>query len=250
MTAPLGDNARHSPVLVLTAHGSVDPRAAANTHQVADRIRRTRPGLEVQVAFCERSAPNLGDVLAARHSGVHIVTPLLLADAYHARIDIPAVIAAAGGSGIEQAEPLGEDDALLSILRERLAALGVSPLDEDLGVIVAAVGSSRAQANARTATVADRLTAGTRWAGAATAFVTGPQPTLEMAAHQLRRHGARRLVIAPWFLAGGLLTDRVAEYARAGGTQVAQTLGAHRAVVATALSRFDHAAARAQRLAA
>ena len=52
------------PALILTAHGSVDPRSSATTHAVADLIRRQRPGLDVQVAFCEKSTPNLGDVLA------------------------------------------------------------------------------------------------------------------------------------------------------------------------------------------
>ena len=51
-------------VLVLTAHGSADPRAAVNTNAVADEIRRHRPGLDVRVAFCEQSTPNLRDVVA------------------------------------------------------------------------------------------------------------------------------------------------------------------------------------------
>ncbi|MGV0799962.1 sirohydrochlorin chelatase, partial [Mycolicibacterium elephantis] len=33
--------------LILTAHGSVDPRSAAVTHAVAGRIRRLRPWLDV-----------------------------------------------------------------------------------------------------------------------------------------------------------------------------------------------------------
>ena len=51
-------------VLVLAAHGSADPRAAITTHAVAEQIRRDRPGLGVRVAFCERSTPNLRDVVA------------------------------------------------------------------------------------------------------------------------------------------------------------------------------------------
>src|SRR5689334_2552713 len=49
-------------VLVLTAHGSADPRSAVTTHAVADTIRRLRPGLDVVPAFCEQTAPNLVDV--------------------------------------------------------------------------------------------------------------------------------------------------------------------------------------------
>ena len=80
--------------MVLTAHGSADPRSSVTTHAVADQIRRLRPGLDVRVAFCEKSTPNLLDVLTGL-DGPAVVTPLLLASAYHARVDIPAMIAQA-----------------------------------------------------------------------------------------------------------------------------------------------------------
>ena len=53
------------------------------------------PSLDVRVAFCEQNFPNLRDVLPTlpKHA---VVVPLLLADAYHARVDIPAMIADAG----------------------------------------------------------------------------------------------------------------------------------------------------------
>ncbi len=111
--------------LILTAHGSADPRAGANTRAVAEQIRRMRPGLDVRVAFCERSTPNLRDVLAEHRRAAWVVTPLLLADAYHARVDIPAMIAASGSRRTSQAAVLGEDGRLIRVLRERLAGLGV-----------------------------------------------------------------------------------------------------------------------------
>jgi sirohydrochlorin ferrochelatase len=237
--------------LVLTAHGSADPRSAANTRAVAGLLSRLRPGLDVRVAFLEQNAPTLGDVLAGLSgTGEAVVTPLLLADAYHARIDIPGQIAhiarssaARSGIDVRQADALGEDDRLVSVLRDRLAGLGVSRLDDALGVLVVAIGSSDAAANARTAAVAAKLAAGTRWAGATTAFATRPEPSVAEAASQLRRRGARRLVIAPWFLAPGRLTDRVWAYARDAGIPMAPPLGAHWLVAATVLDRFDQAVA-------
>jgi sirohydrochlorin ferrochelatase len=233
--------------LVLTAHGSADPRSAANARTVAGLIGRMRPGLDVRVAFCEQNSPGLPDVLTGLCGTRNaVVTPLLLADAYHARIDIPAQIAGSGaarrGIGVRQADVLGEDDRLVSVLRERLCGLGVSGLDDTLGVLVVAIGSSDAAANARTAEVAPKLAAGTRWAGASTAFATVPRSLAE-AASQLRRRGARRLVIAPWFLAPGRLTDQVWAYARDAGIAMAPPLGAHRLVAETALDRFDQAVA-------
>lgn len=222
--------------LVLAAHGSVDPRSATVTHAVAGRIRRLRPWLDVRPAFLERTDPNLRDVLAGLDGGV--VVPFLLADAFHARVDIPAMIDESGAV-VEKADVLGEDPALLSVLRQRLTETGVSPADDRLGVLIVAVGSSSTTANARTATVASAVSAGTRWAGADVAYATGPHADIAESADRLRAKGAERLVIAPWFLAHGLITDRVAAFAAAQGIPMAEPLGSHNLVAATVLDRFD-----------
>jgi sirohydrochlorin ferrochelatase len=232
--------ARLVTVLVLTAHGSADPRSAASAHEVADTIRRMRRGIDLRVAFCEQNFPNLHDVLATTGRNA-VVVPLLLADAYHARVDIPAMIAQSGAQA-RQTDVLGEDDRLIAVLRQRLTHAGVSQLDPHVGVLVTAVGSSRAQANARTALVADHLVQDTRWT-ATTAFATGPHPSLAEAADILRERGATRCVIAPWFLAHGRITDRVANFARANGIPMAAPLGPHRLVADTVLDRFDQACA-------
>ncbi|WP_113963989.1 sirohydrochlorin chelatase [Mycobacterium shimoidei] len=229
--------ARLVTTLVLAAHGSADPRSAANAHAVAGRLRRLRPGLDVRVAFCELNSPRLPEVL----SPGAVVTPFLLADAYHARMDIPRQIA--DFSEVRQAEVLGDDERLVAVLRERLAEVGICGHEPNLGVVVAAIGSSHVAANARTASVAVRLASGTRWAGATTAFATGPGPRLAEAVEALRRDGAERLVIAPWFLAPGRLLDRMAEYARGEDIPMAAPLGAHRLVAATVLDRYDAALA-------
>jgi sirohydrochlorin ferrochelatase len=226
--------------LVLAAHGSVDPRSAAVTHAVAGRIRRLRPWLDVRPAFLEKANPNLRDVLAGRPAGV--VVPFLLADAYHARVDIPEMIDESGAC-VEQSAVLGEDPALLSVLRLRLSEIGVSPETGGLGVLVVAVGSSNQDANARTSSVAHVLSAGTRWTGAEVAFATGPEPSVADAADRLRARGAKHLVIAPWFLAHGIITDRVAAYAAAHGIRMAEPLGSHNLVAATVLDRYDSIAA-------
>jgi sirohydrochlorin ferrochelatase len=234
--------ARLVTALVLAAHGSRDPRSAANARAVAEWLGYLRPGLDVHVAFCELNSPNLVDVLASGIARDAVVTPLLLANAYHARIDIPRQIARCGVA-VRQADVLGEDDRLVSVLHERLAERGVREFDREVGVLVVAIGSSHPAANARTAQVARKLVSHTRWAGATSAFATGPGPSLAQAAARLRHRGARRLVIAPWFLAPGQLTDRVCTYATQNGIPMAAPLGAHRLVAETVLDRFDGAVA-------
>lgn len=227
--------------LVLTAHGSADPRSSANAHAIGGHLRRLLPDTEVRVAFCEQNAPNLTEVLPDVEPGA-VVVPLLLGSAYHARIDIPELIANSG-TEVTQADVLGDDPRLLQVVRERLTAVGVSRFDADLGVILAGVGSSHPAANARTAVLAGALADGTRWAGTQVAFATGQSPSLPEAVDRLHQRGARRLVIAPWFLAHGRITDRVYEFACAAGIPMADPLGAHRLVAATVLDRYEEALA-------
>lgn len=223
--------------LVLTAHGSADPRSAGVTHAIADEIRLLRPGLDVTVAFCERSEPNLREVLADL-DGPAVVTPLLLASAYHARVDIPSIIADSDRDDVLVADTLGEDPRLVAVLAQRLAELGVTA--PGTGVVVVAVGSSHPAANAATATLAGVLPGD--WAGVRVAYAT-TEPSVAEGIAELRRLGAQRVVVVPWFIAPGRITDRVAAVCADAGVAMAEPLGSHRLVAATVLDRFDRAAA-------
>jgi sirohydrochlorin ferrochelatase len=239
---PIPESLRSCPPLILTAHGSVDPRSSATTEAVADQIRLLRPELDVRIAFCEKSTPNLRDVLTGV-DGPAVVTPLLLASAYHARIDIPSIIEEAGAD-VLQADTLGEDPRLVEVMRARLAELDLGD-HREVGVLVVAVGSSHAAANARTATLAGTL--GGDWAAAEVAYAT-TQPSVADGVAALRRLGVARIALAPWFISPGKITDRVAAIAEQAGAKMAQPLGSHPLLAATVLDRFDQAVA--QRLAA
>lgn len=222
--------------LILTAHGSADPRSADITRQVAAEVRLLRPDLDVRVAFCERSEPNLRDVLAGLDRP-GVVTPLLLASAYHARTDIPAMVAESGAD-VLQADTLGEDPRLVQVLRQRLSDLGGD--EAGTGVLVVAVGSSHPAANAATGTLAGALPGD--WAAVRVAYAT-TEPSVADGIAELRSLGARRVVIAPWFIAPGRITDRVAATAMAHDVEMADPLGAHPLLAHTVLDRFERALA-------
>jgi sirohydrochlorin ferrochelatase len=231
-----------TPPVILTAHGSADPRSSVVIHGVAKHIRRLRPGIDVRVAFCEKSTPNLCDVLADLR-GPAVVAPLLLASAYHARVDIPSIVeqSTAGQRGdVLQADTLGEDPRLVELLRRRLAEIGIEPHHSDAGVVVTAVGSSHPQANAGTATLGATLANGTAWAGVRTAFAT-TQPSVSDAIDELRQAGVSRIALAPWFIAPGRITDRIADIATGADIAVAEPLGAHPLVAAAVLDRVERA---------
>jgi sirohydrochlorin ferrochelatase len=206
-----------TPPLVAVAHGSRDPRSAATVRALVDVVRAQAPGLSVHESFLDLSSPNVTDVLRSLYEAGHrtaVVVPLLLGSAFHARVDLPALIdsvtASCPGFRVEVSDVLGADPALEAVALDRLAA---APRRGGTGVLLSAVGSSNASANAVVASLA------ARWeerlgVPVSEAFASATQPDIPAAAARLRSRGARHLVVASWFLAPGLLPDRIERLAR------------------------------------
>lgn len=238
------------PALVAVAHGSRDPRSAAAVRQLLDVVRANGSGLDVRAAFLDLSAPRLGDVLAALHGEGHrevVVVPLLLGSAYHARVDVPALVSEATRRlpllSVTVADVLGPDRRLESLALSRMLDAGASLADERLGVVVAAAGSSHQPANALVSTVAGRWAARYSWAGAVAAFAAAADPDVPAAIERLRARGARRIAVASWFLAPGRLPDRITRLAREADPDVliAEPLGADAGLASLILDRYDEA---------
>lgn len=260
------------PALIAVAHGSRDPRSAATMAAAVAEIAAARPDLTVRLAFLDLSAPSVDQVvddLATQGHTEAIVVPLLLGNAFHARVDLPALLADAARRHprlrLTQADVLGADPRLIDALADRvLAATSAQPFADQvpahrfgitgclpgalnlaaghagsLGVAVAAVGSRDAAANGRTAAVARRLAART---GVHTemCFAT-VEPGISVAIDRLRARGAEQIVVAPWFLAPGLLTDRLV--AAAPDVVHAGVIGAHSALTDVVWARYDSAIA-------
>ena len=117
-----------APALIALAHGSRDPRSARTVREIVAATKALRPDLKIEPAFLDHSRPDLDSVvdrLVARGHTEIVVVPLLLTEAYHARVDVPEVVTAAAarheGLGIRVADVVGTDAALLSVLDVRLA---------------------------------------------------------------------------------------------------------------------------------
>jgi sirohydrochlorin ferrochelatase len=203
--------------LVAVAHGSRDPRSAATITALLDVVRAQRPDLDVRAAFLELSAPRLPDVLAALAAEGHrdaVIVPLLLGSAYHARVDLPGLVAEAHARlprlALSVSEVLGPDERLATVALRQLAATGVSLDDPSLGVVLAGAGSSHAPANAAVAAVASSWARRFR---VLPAFASMADPSVPDAVASLRAGGARRIAVASWFIAPGRLPDKVAALA-------------------------------------
>jgi sirohydrochlorin ferrochelatase len=232
--------------LVAVAHGSRDPRSAATVSSLVDVVRALRPGLDARVSFLDLSAPRLGDVLAGLRGEV-VVVPLLLGRAYHAKVDVPALVHEACQRSprlsVTVSDVLGPDPRLESAALRRLTAAGVSFNDPSLGVILAGAGSSDARANAAVATIARRWRHQAGWAGAVEAFAAAAKPDVPAAVAALRARGASQIAVASWFLAPGLLLDRIhrAVLELDPNAVITDPMGAEPDVAQLILHRFDEA---------
>jgi sirohydrochlorin ferrochelatase len=235
-----------APALVALAHGSRDPRSAETITALVDEVRAMRPDLRVEQAFLELSKPSFTTVInklvRAGYDEI-VVVPLLLTEAYHAKVDVPSAVAEAmakhEGLKIRTTSILGLEASFLEVLDVRMrAALKASRVRELDALVLAAAGSSDPLANQAVARLARVW--GTRHKLPVTAaFASASPPATGEAVRAFRGEGRRHIAVASLFLAPGFLPDRAAELAiEAGAVAVSDPLGAHPELARTILARY------------
>ncbi|MFF7733330.1 CbiX/SirB N-terminal domain-containing protein [Streptomyces sp. NPDC007984] len=234
----------NKPVLLVIAHGSRDPRHAATVHALVRRVRATRPDVRVETGFLDFNVPSVQGVLESLAvQGVRdvVALPLLLTRAFHAKADIPAVLADAPPQlRIHQADVLGPSPLLLTALERRLYEAGLSPADKSsTGVVLASAGSTDPEAIAVIAEIA-REWRHTGWCAVRPAFASASLPRTEDAVRELRALGCARVAVSPYVLAPGFLPDRIARGA-AGADVQADVLGPAPEVARVVLQRYEAA---------
>jgi sirohydrochlorin cobaltochelatase len=139
----------------------------------------------------------------------------MLSAAGHAKGDIPAALARERtrhpGASFTYARPLGPHAALIDLLAARIAAAGT----DQPAVLLVGRGSTDPDANADVVKTARLLWEGRDYPLAETAFVSLARPDVAEGLERCRLLGARRIVVARYFLFPGVLPDRVAEQAAA-----------------------------------
>ncbi|MCG5464689.1 uroporphyrinogen-III C-methyltransferase [Micromonospora sp. MED01] len=222
--------------LVIVGHGT---RSAAGVEQFAALVERVRGRGDigdVEGGFIELSRPPLTDAvgaLVARGHRALVALPLVLTGAGHGKGDIPAAMAREQqrhpGLSYRYGRPLGPHPLLHTALEERVdaALAGADRADTELAgadradtwVALIGRGSTDPDANAEVAKVARLLWEGRGYAGVEPGFISLAQPSVPAVLERLRRLGARRIVVAPYFLFAGVLPDRIvaqsAEFAAA-----------------------------------
>jgi sirohydrochlorin ferrochelatase len=235
-----------APALVALAHGSRDPRSAATIKALVDEVRAMRPDLRVESAFLELSKPSFTtvvDKLVRAGFDEIVVVPLLLTEAYHAKVDVPSAVAEASakhpGLQIRATSILGLEAQFLEVLDVRLRdALKASRVRELDALVLAAAGSTDPLANQAVARLA-RVWGSRHRLPVTAAFASASPPATGEAVRAFRGEGRRHIAVASLFLAPGFLPDRAAELAlEAGAVAVSEPLGAHPELARTVLARY------------
>lgn len=235
-----------APALIALAHGSRDPRSAATINALSELVACMRPDLRVEPAFLDLAEPSFDqavDRLVAEGHQEIVVVPLLLSEAYHARVDVPAVIEAAvkrhDGIQVHATRVLGMEAAFFHVLDKRLReALSKNRVRELDALVLAGAGSSDPIANAAISRAARAWGAHHKLPTIA-AFASSVPPAAGEAVRQHRADGRRHIAVGTLFLAPGVLPDRVAELAyEAGAVAVAEPLGADVEVARVILARY------------
>lgn len=211
--------------IIICGHGSRAKIAEEEFSLLAKGLRARFPKVKVEYGFLEYSAPNihmaLDKLLAQGVTKIHAVPGMLFA-ATHAQNDIPSVLTTYqqkhAGLDIEYGQELGLQSGMIEAFQSRiLQALKLSEIPAtgdlyDTMLVVVGRGTSVVEANAEAAKltriVCENL--GFGWSETVYSGVTFPSVGrgLEMAA----KLGFKKVVVAPYFLFGGKLIDRIYAY--------------------------------------
>ncbi len=221
-----------TPPLIIIGHGT---RSAAGVEQFLSLTRRVRAragsaGPAVEGGLIELAPPTVGEAMSALLGGPDatgrsiVAAPLVLAAAGHGKGDIPASLARERdrhpGLTYSYGRPLGPHPVLQTLAESRIdTALGGAPRAGSFVVLVGR-GSTDPDANAEITKVARLLWEGRGYDGVEPAFISLTEPSVPQALDKVRRLGARRIVVAPYFLFPGVLPDRITQQAEQfAGTQ-------------------------------
>lgn len=215
--------------VVLTSHGSRDPRAAQVARCLARALATRLDDTEVVHAQLDHEGPRPGAAAQDLLTRVdHVaVAPLLFSTAYHVTTDLPESLAGttlAEGQTLRTAEALLPDSRLLDAVQQRLDEVWTDSEPPD-GLVLACAGTSSPTAAEQ---LADFAGVWGRQVGvpAAIGHASGPHQSVTDAVALLREQGCRRIGVGLLFVADGLLGAQAREAAlQAGARAVGAPIG-------------------------
>jgi len=211
--------------VLICGHGSRAKIAEREFSLLASGLRQRYPELNVEYGFLEYSAPNIHMALDRLvESGVTKIyaVPGMLFAATHAQNDIPSVLTTYmekhPGLTIEYGRELGLHDEMIAAFQTRiLASLGhskIPPSGElyDTMLVVVGRGTSVTEANAEAAKLTRICCENLGFGWSETVYSGVTFPSVGRGLEMALKLGYKKIVVAPYFLFGGKLIDRIHAY--------------------------------------
>jgi sirohydrochlorin ferrochelatase len=221
--------------LLVAAHGTRSEAGTTTIRCLAAAVRAQRPSLRVELGFLDVGQPSVREVLTG-DLGPVVVVPALLSSGYHVLTDIPQLVA--GQPATRVARHLGPHRLLSDAISDRLseARAGRAPADT-----IALVGTGSSHPDGAADLVAAAADLAQRTSRRVHALSLG---AADLADQLVRLVAAAPVEVAAYLLAEGTFFDHLHGTAQSAGVGVVSpVIGAHPAVAALVLQRFDEATA-------
>ena len=211
--------------IIICGHGSRAKISEEEFSLLATGLRARVPNLKVEYGFLEYSAPNIHmalDRLVAQGVKKIYAVPGMLFAATHAQNDIPSVLTTYqqkhDGLEIEYGRELGLHDEMINAFQTRiLSALGYDKAPAagelyDTMLVVVGRGTSVTSANAEVAKLTRIVSENLGFGWAETVYSGVTYPSVGRGLEMALKLGYKKIVVAPYFLFGGRLIDRIMGY--------------------------------------
>ena len=205
--------------VVLAGHGSRRERSNEQVRELAAGLEG-RLGLPTDAGFIELAEPSIGEAIESLAPSASDVTvlPLSLFAASHVKADVPLVVNEARDehdATLHNGRHLGVHPSIVELLDDRAAAveaeLGVDREDDNVLVVVCARGSSDPDSNGDVHKLSRLLYEGREFLDTEAAFIGVTEPLLGGALHTVSKRRPDAVVVLPYMLGDGVLTERIRE---------------------------------------
>ncbi|SFS08702.1 Sirohydrochlorin ferrochelatase [Halomicrobium zhouii] len=209
--------------VLLVGHGSRREKSNEQVRELAGALE-SRLRLPVDAAFLELASPAIDEAIAGLAPTVSRVTVvhLSLFAASHVKNDVPLAVQQARSRHpdltIRNGAHLGIHPALVDLLDDRVAAveaeMDADRETDDVAVVLCGRGSSDPDANADVHKLARLLYEGREFSRVDATFIGVTEPDLPTTLHDVAKHRPDTVVVLPYMLGDGVLTERIRERTR------------------------------------
>jgi sirohydrochlorin cobaltochelatase len=207
--------------ILFVGHGSRDPEGNHEVRQFIENYRKqSAHTILIETCFLEFENPTVGEgiQLCADKGCDHIIIiPIMLLQAGHSKIHIPAAIDEAKEKypaiQFTYGKPIGVHEEAFEILKTRLTEINEdwNQTSENTAVLLLGRGGSDPDANSDLYKISRLLWEKTKYPIVEPAFMGVTNPLVDEGISRCVQLGAKKVIILPYFLFTGILIKRLEE---------------------------------------